>query len=150
MTDLLSDERIIEIYDVMDKDKNGILDAEEFTESMNKIFPTIQEKTLKKLFRFANEKGEFTKEAFISLVRFVERKKEKSNPFVMLFEYCDENGNGVLEFDEFVKICTTIEENASMEIIKECFEKADLDKNNVIDFKEYMTAIAEITEKLAE
>ena len=68
----------------------------------------------------------------------------------MLFEFCDDNGNGVLEKDEFVKICKIIEENASDEVIEKCFEEADLDKNNVIDFKEYMQAIDSIVEKLVK
>ena len=150
MTELLSDERIIEIYSTIDTDHNGMIDADEFSKAMSVIFPNLHMTTLLKLFKYADANGSFTKESFISLVRFLERKKDKNNPYVMLFEFCDDNGNGVLEKDEFVKICKIIEENASDEVIEKCFEEADLDKNNVIDFKEYMQAIDSIVEKLVK
>ena len=150
MANLLSDERIIEIYRTIDTDKNGTLDADEFTKAMMIMFPTLRMQTLLKLFKYADPNGTFSEQAFINLVRFLERKKDKNNPYVMLFEYCDVNENGVLEKAEFIKICRIIEENVSDEIIEKCFTEADLDHNNVIDFKEYMQAIDSIVEQLVK
>ena len=150
MANLLTDEKIIEIYHAIDRDNNGTIDADEFTDAFVKLFPTIQVKTLQKLFKYADKDGKFDQQSFIDLVRFLERKKDKNNPYVMLFDFCDSNGNGVLEKDEFIEICRVIEENASIEVITKCFDDADLDHNGVIDFKEYMLAIDNIVEKLLE
>ena len=69
---------------------------------------------------------------------FLEFMEERRNTFTdAVFRLIDENGDGVLEFDEFVSICGSFCIWGRGEILKFCFDTFDADGGGTIDEEEF-------------
>jgi Ca2+-binding EF-hand superfamily protein len=54
------------------------------------------------------------------------------------FNYNDANGDGVLSYDEFVRLMTDLEAGLSLEELKIGFDEIDTDRNGSIGFDEFV------------
>ena len=54
----------------------------------------------------------------------------------LLFEKYDTNGDGYIDFDEFVRFCDDMEKLSEKEILAEIFKLIDKDGNGVLDVEE--------------
>ena len=69
---------------------------------------------------------------------FLEHMEEQRNIFTdAVFRLIDENGDGVLEFDEFIGICGSFCMWSQGEILKFCFDTFDADGGGTIDEEEF-------------
>ena len=85
---------------------------------------------------------------FISLVRFMEKKAYDDDPFVVLFDKCDIDGNGVLDIVEFCLVWKCVVPDIDTDTIVNLFKAADDDGNGVVDFNEYMELVAQVKKEL--
>jgi len=54
------------------------------------------------------------------------------------FNYNDANGDGVLSYEEFVRLMTELEAGLSLEEVKIGFDEIDADRNGSIGFDEFV------------
>ena len=79
---------------------------------------------------------------------FLEHMEERRNAFTdAVFRLIDENGDGVLEFDEFVSICGSFCMWNRGEILKFCFDTFDADGGGTIDEQEFEALAKTISHK---
>jgi len=100
--------------------------------------------TLRKSFEIIDidESGE------IDYDEFLEHMEERRNTFTdAVFRLIDENGDGVLEFGEFVSICGSFCMWNRGEILKFCFDTFDADGGGTIDEEEFEALAKTISHK---
>ena len=106
---MITEDEIFTLFNIFDKNKNHVLEKNEFVTGFAKLCPYFSTKTIQCLFRFCDKdhNGSLDLNEFISLIRFVEKKIYKDDPFIVLFDKCDENGDGKLNFEEFCHVNQT-------------------------------------------
>ena len=146
-----TEEEITHVFTEIDKKQEGKIDKRQFYKGFIKFFPHFKKKTVYSLFSMADKDKSKSLELkeFISLVRFIERKTYDDDPFVILFDQCDLDKNGVLDRDEFLLVWQCIDENVDREMVGQMFDAADADGNGVLDFDEYMELCAHVQSKIA-
>jgi Ca2+-binding EF-hand superfamily protein len=105
------------------------------TDTVNKLL--LKSSDLKKL-RKSFEDIDLDESGEIDYDEFLDHLEENRNKFTdAVFQLIDENGDGVLEFDEFVAICGTFCMWSQGEILKFCFDTFDADGGGTIDEEEF-------------
>ena len=147
---MITEDEIFTLFNIFDKNKNHVLEKNEFVTGFAKLCPYFSTKTIHCLFRFCDKdhNGSLDLNEFISLIRFVEKKIYKDDPFIVLFDKCDENGDGKLNFEEFCHVWMSIEPDVGKERLRELFISADGNENQVLEFEEYMQFVAVMKTKL--
>ena len=142
-------QQIEEIFNTIKTSEKEGVDINEFYKGINELFPKYQRKTVDALFHFAdkNKNNILELNEFISIIRFLERKEYKDDPYILLFEKYDTNKNHVLEFDEFKYICHCIDDEVDDDFISELFIQFDNDKNGVVDWDEYMEMCSQLQQQ---
>ena len=146
-----TEQEISQVFLEIDKKQEGKIDKKQFYKGFTKFFPHFKKKTVYSLFSMADKDKSKTLELkeFISLIRFIERKTYDDDPFVILFDQCDLDKNGVLDKNEFLLVWRCIDENVDPNMVAQMFDAADADGNGVLDFNEYMELCANIQSKIA-
>ena len=131
---------ILKIFKEFDTDGNRKIDIDEFIQGFKQLFPSLSEKTSRSLFKMHDKDNNKTldRKELISLVRFVEKKAYKDDPFIILFDKCDVDHNGVLSYEEFKNILRCVFENITEASIKMLFEAADDNGDKVLNLNEYL------------
>ncbi|EGB12764.1 hypothetical protein AURANDRAFT_16285, partial [Aureococcus anophagefferens] len=106
----LPEERIDEVFDAVDEDGNGELDFDEFVGAMVKFKPSLDESgksTLKSgdAFGTMDDKGKGAVNAsqFFDLIKFIGVETNIKTVRKLMRE-ADADGNGELDFDEFLEM----------------------------------------------
>ena len=152
MAKLITEEEIINTFKTFDEDNSGTIELDEFKSGMNMMCPGFDEKVAESLFKMVDEDGSknLTLEEFKTAIRFMERQVNSDNIFIILWNKCDEDGNGVLDFGEFCKIWRSLIPDLSDDMLTHFFQIADVDGNGTIDFNEYMRVASIMEEQLYE
>jgi len=66
------------------------------------------------------------------------------------FKKYDQNGDGVVDFDEFRVICSEVSHSATKEAQRAIFNRMDVDKNGTLDFDEFIECMLTLTRKAEE
>ena len=142
---MFTEQEIIDIFYEIDKNRSGSITMEEFYKGFVKLFPDLSDKTIYSYFRMhdKDKNGKLNLNEFVNLVRFMEKKHYKDDPFVILFDQCDVDGNGVLDLMEFCLVWDCIVPGIDTVDIMRLFREADKG-NGKIDFNEYMDLIQRI------
>ena len=136
-------------FEKFDKDHNGTIDLYEFIEGMNTLCPGFSEKTSRSLFRMVDkdQSQDLTLSEFTSAIRFMETQVNSNNTFIILFNRCDSDKDGLLNYNEFSCIWKSIDPTLDNSLIVEFFHHADRDNNGYIDLNEYLQVASEIEQQ---
>ncbi len=100
---------ILELFDIIDADKSGYIEHEEFIRAAANKKDLLKESILKNCFEYfdKNKNGEITvdeiKETFKNY-----KEKLTEEEFISVIKECDLNQNGVIDYEEFKTVMETI------------------------------------------
>ena len=100
---------ILELFDIIDADKSGYIEHEEFIRAAANKNDLLKESILKNCFEYfdKNKNGEITvdeiKETFKNY-----KEKLTEEEFISVIKECDLNQNGVIDYEEFKTVMETI------------------------------------------
>ncbi|TKY67446.1 Calcium-dependent protein kinase 24 [Spatholobus suberectus] len=142
VADNLPDEQIDvikQMFDMMDKDKNGNLSFEELKDGLSMIGHALPDPDVQMLMDAADIDGNGTLnyEEFITMNVHL-RKIECDEHLSEAFRFFDKNQSGYVEFEELKDALSDDESEASNdEVIKDILNDVDLDKDGRISFEEF-------------
>ncbi|KAG4973926.1 hypothetical protein JHK87_030747 [Glycine soja] len=142
VADNLSDEQIDvfkQMFNMMDKDKNGNLSFEELRDGLSMIGHAIPDPDVEMLMDAADIDGNGTLnyEEFITMSVHL-RKIESDEHLSEAFRYFDKNQSGYVEFEELKDALSDDDSEASDDqVVKDILNDVDLDKDGRISFEEF-------------
>merc|ERR1711931_217415 len=143
---------------LMDKYPDGKMEAEDFIKTFGVAFPTRPEdKVLKLSEHLANKDGKISMANMLILFYLFSDGKQEDN-LVGIFNLFDADGNKVITLNELYEIMAVfieIGEGKSQErdlakMMAEVFKRADMNKDDVMDLKEFQTGVMDhpVTSKI--
>ncbi|KAG4967157.1 hypothetical protein JHK87_032808 [Glycine soja] len=142
VADNLSDEQVDvfkQMFDMMDKDKNGNLSFEELRDGLSMIGHAIPDPDVQMLMDAADIDGNGTLnyDEFITMSVHL-RKIESDEHLSEAFRYFDKNQSGYVEFEELKDALSDDDLEASDDqVVKDILNDVDLDKDGRISFEEF-------------
>ncbi|KAK7404494.1 hypothetical protein VNO78_05427 [Psophocarpus tetragonolobus] len=142
VADNLSDEQVDvfkQMFDMMDKDKNGNLSFDELKDGLSMIGHAIPDPDVQMLMEAADidGNGSLNYDEFITMSVHL-RKIESDEHLTEAFRYFDKNQSGYVEFEELKDALSDDESEASDDqVIKDILNDVDLDKDGRISFEEF-------------
>ncbi|KAG0476690.1 hypothetical protein HPP92_013062 [Vanilla planifolia] len=130
---------IKQMFQMMDKDKNGTLTLEELKEGFHKIGQPVQEPDVKMLLEAADIDGNGTLDCDEFLTVSLHLRKVSSEQHLpKAFNYFDKNGSGYIEIDE-LRAALGDDIGPNDQMIREIISDVDMDKDGKISYKEFET-----------
>lgn len=83
---------------------------------------------------------------FKTAAKFTQFKASELDLFVEQFRSFDKDGNGVISMDDLTKVCQDIGEKSTVDEIRNKLSEVDLNKNNTIEFDEFLQVMAKLRE----
>ncbi|XP_061374612.1 calcium-dependent protein kinase 24-like [Gastrolobium bilobum] len=143
VADNLPDEQVDgfkQMFDMMDKDKNGNLSFDELKDGLSMIGHAIPDPDVQMLMDAADIDGNGTLncEEFITMSVHL-RKIGSDEHLSKAFSYFDKNQSGYVEFEELKDALSNDDPGASIndQVIKDIINDVDLDKDGRISFEEF-------------
>ena len=101
-----------DIFKIFDKDNDGIISKNEFTQGMKSVNPNINDEQVDELFK----KIDYDDSEKISYSEFMAASIDKKNfdsekKLLEIFDQLDKGNNGVIEYREFMKFIENDKEN---------------------------------------
>ena len=115
---MFTENEICAIFMALDKDGSKTIEINEFYKGFKQLFPSFSKQTIFSLFRMQDKdkSGTLDIDEFITLIRFIEKKAYSDDPFVVLFDKCDINGDGKLDIIEFATNARKESENNPLSV----------------------------------
>ncbi|KAJ1376204.1 Serine/threonine-protein kinase, active site [Sesbania bispinosa] len=142
VADILPDEQVDgfrQMFDMMDKDKNGHLTFEELKEGLSMIGHAMPDPDVQMLMDAADIDGNGTLncEEFITMSIHL-RRIGSDEHLSEAFNYFDKNQSGYVEFEELKDALSDDDSGAiDDQVIKDILNDVDLDKDGRISFEEF-------------
>ncbi|KAJ4840374.1 Calcium-dependent protein kinase 24 [Turnera subulata] len=132
-------DRIKEVFDMMDTDKNGGLSLEEFTDGLNSMGQSMPDPEVKLLFDSADEDGNGTLSCEEFVAMSLHLKRIGCDDYLTeAFSFFDKNRTGYIEFEELKDVLVDDKSSPNHEqVIKDIISDVDLDKDGRISYDEF-------------
>ena len=105
----IKEEYILELFDIIDADKSGYIEHEEFIRAAANKNNLLKESILKNCFEYfdKDKNGEITVDEIKTTFKDY-KEKLTDEEFISVIKECDLNQNGVIDYDEFKTVMATI------------------------------------------
>ncbi|KAH0461610.1 hypothetical protein IEQ34_009185 [Dendrobium chrysotoxum] len=129
---------IMQMFHMMDKDKNGNLTLEELQEGFHKIGQPVPEHDVRMLLEAADIDGNgmLDCDEFLTVSLHL-RKVNSEQHLPQAFNYFDKNGSGYIEIDELRAALGEGHLDPNDQVIREIIKDVDIDKDGKISYQEF-------------
>ena len=105
----IKEKYILELFDIIDADKSGYIEHEEFIRAAANKNDLLNESILKNCFEYfdKNKNGEITVDEIKATFKDYKEKLTEEE-FISVIKECDLNQNGVIDYDEFKTVMEKI------------------------------------------
>lgn len=131
----LYDAQLQEAFAVVDKDGDGRISFEEWLEYGRSLNADLTEEAARVGFeRFDLDRdGSLDLAEFKAILASAKREELRRAEFAAI----DENGDGVITFDEYLKYVRTLDQNTPQEELRKEFDRFDTNSDGHIDYDEF-------------
>ena len=140
----LTEEEVNEIkeaFDLFDTDKSGEIDAEELKQALKNLGIDAKNQTLQNMLTDldANNSGSIDFEEFINMMtaKMSDRDTKEDLEKVFRLFLGDDNNPEKITVKHLKRVARELNENMSDEELQEMINRADLDKDQAVDFNEF-------------
>ncbi|OMJ87994.1 hypothetical protein SteCoe_10147 [Stentor coeruleus] len=140
------EENLKEVFDVLDRDHNGYLNANEFSTAVRVIGLNPTEADIKEILEEADKDfdGVLNFEEFVGLYKTIKIGNEKNAEDILgLFNKCKENADGFITIEELKEILSGDGEPLYQEEIKRIIKHFDKNKTGKINVEELIKGLLE-------
>jgi Ca2+-binding EF-hand superfamily protein len=136
------DKDIIETFELLDGNKDGIVTIDELGNTIKLLNPKVKDIDVKEVI------NEFTPEMDLGLYEALWKAKLKEgkveNEYATLFEFFDKDRNGLIDASDLIEGLTAIGATISPEEADEMILEADLDGDRLLDVEEFQRIVNSI------
>ena len=140
----LTEEEVNEIkeaFDLFDTDKSGEIDSEELKQALKNLGIDAKNQTLQNMLTDldANNSGSIDFEEFINMMtaKMSDRDTKEDLEKVFRLFLGDDNNPEKITVKHLKRVARELNENMSDEELQEMINRADLDKDQAVDFNEF-------------
>jgi centrin-1 len=140
----LTEEEVNEIkeaFDLFDTDKSGEIDAEELKQALKNLGIDAKNQTLQNMLADldSNNSGSIDFDEFINMMTAKMSDRDTKEDLEKVFKLFlgDESNPEKITLKHLKRVARELNENMSDEELQEMINRADLDKDNGVDFNEF-------------
>ena len=144
MTSKYTTKDYMTVFDLIDTDKNGFIDKQEFRNYMITKTPFCHCKnpseTVDISFQLIDQdmSGEIDFQEFLRFMLILQDKPFEGNEKLeFYFKLVDDDNSGKIEFNEIKRVLAALEKDCDMESCIKEFKKYDLNENGELSFDEF-------------
>jgi centrin-1 len=136
-------QEIREAFDLFDSDKSGEIDTEELKQALKNLGIDAKNQTLQNMMKDldADNSGKIDFDEFIEMMTAKMSDRDTREDLKKVFDLFlgDDNRDQKIAFKHLKRVARELNENMTDEELNEMIARADLDKDNGVDFEEFYT-----------
>lgn len=130
-------------FTMFDKDGSGSISAKEFLKVLKNLGQNVSKEEASNIMKELDKdnSGEIDFDEFISYMKSIKVQEELNEEDIVIraFQTFDENKDDVISIEEFRHIlCNLGQDRFSQEECDEIFKEADLNKDGVLNYREFV------------
>jgi len=141
----LSKKELKAAFDFFDTNRNGTIELEELDSAMKSLGYRMTEEELRKMIAESdvNGDGEIDFQEFVEMMKKVniQMEKREGTDLIEAFKYFDQDDSGYISRQNLSDVMKSLGEELSEQDLNEMMLIADINKDGVVDFDEFVLVI---------